>query len=270
MKIALTSMDIKWEDKSVNRKKCMELIKRASDVGARLILFPEMTLTGFTMNPGQYGETVDAEGNFESVRFFAEQSAVFGLAIGFGYIRWNPESRKGQNYFAVVDRGCVLGEYQKIHPFSYGMETGYYEPGRELVSVELEGVRMGLSICYDLRFPEIYQKLSETCQMLAIIANWPESRVSHWKCLLQARAIETQSVVCGVNRKGTGGGLSYCPSSRMFDCEGREQEAVCVVTSYGDECLFYDIKMDEIAEKRKDFPIKKDRKKEIYRTFYGE
>lgn len=111
MKIALTSMDTAWENKSVNKKKCRELIKRASESGARLILFPEMTLTGFTMDVQGCGETGDQCRHCPTVAFFLEQSEQYGIAVGFGYI--HREGEKGTNHFVVVDRGgdpCGLHE----------------------------------------------------------------------------------------------------------------------------------------------------------------
>lgn len=268
MKIALTSMDIEWENKSVNRKKCVELIKRASDSGARLILFPEMTLTGFTMNIRECGEE-PAEGvPTETVSFFAEQSRRYGIAVGFGCIY--SEGSRGTNHFVVVDNGRMIGDYTKIHPFSYGGESDCYDSGRQLVSVTLENVKIGLFVCYDLRFPEIFQKSSEDNTVLAVIANWPKSRVSHWNCLLQARAVETQSIVLGVNRKGMGNGLEYESSSQAFDCEGHLLDSEGITTGFGDECILIEAVPETVIQKRKEFPVKEDRKKQLYRIFYEE
>ncbi len=268
MKIALTSMDIEWENKSVNRKKCVELIKRASDSGARLILFPEMTLTGFTMNIKECGEDFAAGNPPETVSFFGEQSRKYGMAVGFGYI--SAEGGRGTNHFVVIDNGRIIGDYTKIHPFSYGRESYFYDSGRQLVSVTLDNVKMGLFVCYDLRFPEIFQKSGEDNIVLAVIANWPKSRLSHWNCLLQARAIETQSIVLGVNRKGTGNGLEYESSSRAFDCEGHLLDGESITTGFGDECILIEAATDTVIQKRKEFPVKEDRKKQLYRSFYEE
>lgn len=270
MRIALTSMDIRWEDKSVNREKCEELIKRASDSGARLILFPEMTLTGFTMNIEFCGEIPAADMSTETIRFFLGKSREYGIAAGFGYISREEHAEKGKNHFVVCDRGELLGDYVKIHPFSYGSEKLFYEGGNQLASVEIDDMKMGMFICYDLRFPEIFQKSSEENQVMAVIANWPKKRVSHWKSLLQARAIENQSAVIGVNRKGSGGGLEYESSTMAFDCGGEQMAMESIITSYGDECLLCDLNVKKIEQKRKEFPVRQDRKKELYKLFYEE
>ena len=268
MKIALTSMDIEWENKSVNRKKCVELIKRASDSGARLILFPEMTLTGFTMNIRDCGESSMEGRPSETVSFFLEQSLRYEMAVGFGYI--DSEGDRGKNHFMMVDNGRIIGDYSKIHPFSFGGEDRVYDSGEELVSVNLDGVGLGLFVCYDLRFPEIFQKSSEDNEILAVIANWPKSRVSHWNCLLPARAVETQSIVLGVNRKGMGNGLEYVTSSKAFDGEGERLEGQCTTTCFGDECIVVEVEPEAVIQKRREFPVKNDRKKQLYRSFYEE
>lgn len=130
MKIALTNMDIIWEDKSVNQDKCLELIKRASECGARLILFPEMTLTGFTMNSQKYGEKAGEDS--ETVKFFEHLSKEYAIAIGFGYIEKGEKDGFAKNHMAVVDAGKILGDYTKIHPFSYGEENEHYCGGDRL------------------------------------------------------------------------------------------------------------------------------------------
>lgn len=264
MKIALTSMDIVWEDKSVNQEKCAELIKRASESGARLILFPEMTLTGFTMDVRGCGETEGRCQHCSTVAFFLEQSERYRMAVGFGYI--HREDEKGTNHFVVADKGKIIADYTKIHPFSYGGEDRVYNSGSQLVSAELDGIRMGLFICYDLRFPEIFQVSSEDCEVLAVIANWPRERIHHWHCLLPARAIENQSVVLGVNRRGWGGGIEYVDSSEAYDCEGNRIPCQRITTKAGDDCLLCEIDVHRPWQLRREFPVKQDRRKKWYKS----
>ncbi len=264
MKIALTSMDTAWENKSVNQEKCRELIKRASESGARLILFPEMTLTGFTMDVQGCGETEGRCRHCPTVAFFLEQSEQYGMAVGFGYI--HREEERGTNHFVVADKGEILADYTKIHPFSYGGEDRVYIPGDRLVSAELDGIRMGLFICYDLRFPEIFQVSSEDCEVLAVIANWPRERIHHWRCLLPARAIENQSVVLGVNRRGWGGGIEYVDSSEAYDCEGNQIPCQRITTKAGDDCLLYEVDLQRTRQLRREFPVKQDRRKKWYKS----
>lgn len=265
MKIALTCMDIQWENPSVNQDKCVKLIKRASDSGARLILFPEMTLTGFTMNTKAFAEQMDVPGLTETQQFFAQLSDRYHIAIGFGFIGNKEDEKRAENHFSVVDKGDLLGDYVKIHPFTYGEENQFYVGGDKLVSVTIDDVKIALFICYDLRFPEIFQKSSEKCSVLAVIANWPESREHHWKCLLQARAIENQAYVIGVNRKGLGDGLIYSKSSMVFDFDGKSLDTVQIQNDASDDdLLLCEIDSNEVLKRREEFPVKNDRKNNLY------
>ena len=104
----------------------------------------------------------------------------------------------------------MCGLYQNSSLFFMPGRIGFIEKGKHLTSLEIQGVPIGLSICYDLRFPEIFQALSRTDKLILNIANWPERRVLHWKTLIQARAIENQVYFLGVNRIGKdGNGLKY-------------------------------------------------------------
>ena len=125
---------------------------------------------------------------------------------------------------------------------------------------------MGLFICYDLRFPEIFQAASEDCEVLAVIANWPRERIHHWHCLLPARAIENQSVVLGVNRRGRGGGIEYVDSSEAYDGEGNRIPCQRITTSAGDDCLLCEVDLQRPQELRSEFPVKQDRRKKWYKS----
>lgn len=264
MKVALTCMDIEWENKPVNRDKCVELIKRASLCGARLILFPEMTLTGFTMNVEKCGE----EYPYESMDFFLELSNKYSIGIGFGYIE--KVGLKGKNHFALVDQGTLLSDYVKIHPFSYGNEDEYYEAGTELVSGVCDDMNFGMFICYDLRFPEIFMESAKVNNVLAVIANWPQPRVKQWEALLVARAIETQSIVLGVNRMGDGGGLHYDKSTFAIDSYGEKITPVDEQKVGQDQVLIFELDLESASDNRSGFPVHKDRKPSLYQTFYKE
>jgi predicted amidohydrolase len=95
-----------------------------------------------------------------------------------------------------------------MHPFSFGEEGKHYAGGEGAVVVDVGGTRVGLSVCYDLRFPELYRRMAGA-EVVVVIANWPVAREGHWVTLLQARAIENQCYVVGCNRVGRDGGNTY-------------------------------------------------------------
>ncbi len=102
-------------------------------------------------------------------------------------------------------------------PFSYGGEEKHFRAGSELVTVDVEGLRVSLFVCYDLRFADEFWQLARDTDVYLVPANWPAKRRLAWTSLLQARAIENQAYVVGVNRVGDGGGLAYVGDSRIVD-----------------------------------------------------
>lgn len=214
MKLAMADLDMIWEEKETNKNQCRQMMEEAARRDADVILFPEMTLTGFSMDVERIQDR-----NKETVSFFTQLAREYELAAGFGYVTMR--EGKGRNHFCLVDAGgTCLEDYEKLHPFTYGGEAEVYEGGDRICHAVLAGLRCGMFICYDLRFPESFQKLPMDTDAVFVIANWPESRLAHWYTLLQARAIEMQCYVVGVNRTGTGGGITYAKSSAAFAPDG--------------------------------------------------
>ena len=125
-------------------------------------------------------------------------------------------SPKARNTFVLAAPDGSTHSYAKIHPFTYGGEDEHYEGGDSLAQVQVEDIRVSLSVCYDLRFPYVFWPLAETTDLYLIPANWPAKRRQHWQSLLVARAIENQAYVAGINRVGTGGGIHYCGDSAII------------------------------------------------------
>ena len=273
MKIALTQVDIIWEEKEKNKAVCEQLVREAAMHQAELIIFPEMTLTGFTMNPEKYGEhsLIQTDGSRETVRkeserseeFFQALSENYGIAILFGYLE-----EKENNYYNMLeltDGKEILMKYAKIHPFSYGEESMHYCGGDSIVYACIHDICVGGFICYDLRFPEVFQISSRKNELICVIANWPESRIEHWKTLLQARAIENQCYIVGINRKGEGNGLYYPMSSMAFDPYGKRIDYKEKNSESESTLLYADIKAEIVQQCRKEFPVKEDRRENLYR-----
>ena len=212
-KIALTNMDIVWEDKEANKFQCEEMIKEAADEHADIILFP-MTLTGFSLRVKEM-----ADYHEETSAYFSALAAKYSIMIGFGYITMPDEF--GRNHFCFVDEnGSVLADYEKIHPFTHGGETKAYRGGGEICHISMDEMHLGMAVCYDLRFPEMFQQMPLDTNVIFLIANWPESRIRQWYSLLTARAIEMSSYVVGVNRTGEGDGIQYTKSSAAYAPDG--------------------------------------------------
>jgi predicted amidohydrolase len=217
MKIAIVSLNQIWEDKKENLIICEEYIKEASYENIDLIIFPEMTLTGFSKNiilTAEDGKTSETIGSFQIL------AKNYNIAILFGVTIQDKNKALNKSIF-VNNYGNILGSYTKIHSFSFAGEDKYFNSGSQLSVIEFNNFNIALTICYDLRFPELYSAYSKNCDLIINIASWPKKRVKHWNALLKARAIENQLFVIGVNRIGTdGNNLEYEESSNIFNANG--------------------------------------------------
>ncbi|MCI6191042.1 MAG: carbon-nitrogen family hydrolase, partial [Clostridium sp.] len=116
-------------------------------------------------------------------------------------------------------------------------------------------------ICYDLRFPEIFQIASKKSEIIIVIASWPKEREEHWVTLLKARAIENQCFIIGVNRVGEGDGLEYSGASLIFDPLGNSLNEKI----NKEELIIKDINLSSIKEVREKINIKRDRREKLYK-----
>lgn len=224
MKVALVSLEQIWENKYANLSICEEYIKEAFNQNVELILFPEMTLTGYSMNTKKNAE--EEEKSF-TIKAFQELALKNKIAIVFGVVITEDTKASNRLYF-IDEKGIVLDNYSKIHPFTFANEDKHFNAGNIPKIVEYKGIKIGLSICYDLRFSNLYKHytLQET-DCIINIANWPAKRIDHWNTLLKARAIENQQFIIGVNRTGKDeNGLEYVASSDIYDAIGQKLRAI--------------------------------------------
>ncbi len=259
MRISIAQTNIRWEDKEVNIGEAEKMIKAAAAESAEMVFFPEMSLTGFSMEVDIIGESDES-----TLVKFSGLSEKYGIHIGFGWVEY--DGIKGRNLFSVVDPGGrEIYRYCKIHPFSYAKEDDYFHKGELISTVNIYGTEFSGLICYDLRFPEIFQVASRKAEIITVIANWPAARSEHWKALLKARAIENQSYIIGVNRVGDGSGIGYRGDS-------------CIISPYGETVmdagsaeglLTADIDMNLVKKYRDDFKLKNDRREALYGALYG-
>ncbi len=208
--ITLIQSDLVWEDKVANLQHFEQLIAEIS--GAKhIVVLPEMFNTGFSMAPEQFAETMEGP----TVKWMTAM-AVKHRCILTGSAMIEEEGRYYNRMLWVQPDGQIA-HYDKRHLFAYGGEDAHYTPGDRRLIVSVNGWRINLLICYDLRFPVWARNKNADYDVLIYVANWPETRSLAWKTLLQARAIENMSYVVGVNRVGTDGkGLKYSGDSSVF------------------------------------------------------
>lgn len=273
LRVGVTELNIGFENREEAKKCCLEVMEEASANGVELLVFPEMTLTGFTMRPWLYAESWDADNIPDSVSFFMENSRKYKMQMAFGYIRavmadsdkMDDETKEPvyENRLVLVDGEKVVLDYAKIHPFSYSGEDKVYRAGEKLVQAQVKDIRIGGYICYDLRFPEIFSAMRDQYEAIMVIANWPETRAEQWETLLKARAIENQAYVIAVNRVGDGDGLHYIPGSHVYDWLGRD-----VSVRVSEKLRVADIDPGAVRHARTEFPQTNDRKNTFYKMLY--
>jgi omega-amidase len=191
-----------WENPDQNRENFAEMI-RSIDRPTNIIVLPEMFSTGFSMDPSEHAEKATKAGGPTSkwmAEMAAEKNAVVtgSVAVQIG--------KKFYNRMYWVQPSGEMTHYDKRHLFSLAQENEHYAASKDRVVVDCEGWKVSLNICYDLRFPiwcrnEMVEG-EPRFDVQIFCANWPITRAKHWRTLLQARAIENQAYVVGVNRVG--------------------------------------------------------------------
>ncbi|MBN2369318.1 MAG: carbon-nitrogen family hydrolase [Vicinamibacteria bacterium] len=218
MIVACCQIDIVWENKPANHDRVRALIDGASLSAGSLILLPEMFSTGFSMDVARISEGSGGE----SAAFLSELARTRECHVLGGVVARGGDGR-GRNEAVLFDpAGREVARYAKLHPFSFGGEERHYAAGESVVTFMLEGWTVAPFICYDLRFPEAFRAaVRRNVELFLVIANWPASRQTHWITLLQARAVENQAYVAGVNRCGRDPRQSYMGRSLIIDPRGR-------------------------------------------------
>lgn len=256
MIIGLAQMDIIWENKEENLIKAEQMIKDAVKEQIVFLLFPEMSLTGFSMNTNVIGEEREKS---ETLKRFSEFGKKYEIALGVGYVERSED--KAKNRYAIIHRnGEILLDYAKIHPFSYGEESIHYQGGDVISYATIEKIKTSSLICYDLRFPEIFQIASRKAQLITVAANWPKERREHWITLLKARAIENQCYIAGVNRIGIGNGIEYSGDSMIISPYGE------ILSNITDREGIVSAQIDSsiVIDYQEKFSLKDDRKEALY------
>lgn len=258
MRLGLAQMDMIWEDKEANYQKAEQYIIEGKEKGVELLLFPEMSMTGFSMHVERIGEAKEAPVTRD---YFCALAKKYGMYIGIGYVE-RKENKRGRNRYAILSpEGEVLCDYAKIHPFTYGREGEYYDGGDALSFCMVEDCCVSPLICYDLRFPEVFQAASGKADMIVVPASWPEARMDAWEIFLKARALENQCIMVGINRVGMGGKIPYVGKSMAVDAEGK----VLGGPFLGEGLFTVDVDTASVKNAREVFPTKKDRKDYVYR-----
>jgi predicted amidohydrolase len=267
MKVAAIQHDIVWEDPKANFAALAPRIAAAAGAGARLVVLTEMYATGFSMRTDVTAEPVGGP----ATSFLVEQAAQHDTWVAGSVAERTEgagerqraggrgpagEGDRPYNTLVLAAPNGSVYRYRKIHPFTYGREDQHFAAGTEHVTVDVEGMRVTLFVCYDLRFADEFWATARATDLYLVPANWPDARRVHWRTLLRARAIENQAYVVGVNRVGSGGTLSYVGDSMIIDPMGE----VLASAAGGEATLICDVDAAVVRETRDRFRFLQDRR----------
>jgi predicted amidohydrolase len=254
---ATVQFNITMGDVDQNLQKALAGIRRVREKDARLAVLPEMWSTGYDYKR----LAVLAEETPRVIAALSQLSSELEMVV----VGSLPEKVDGRIYNTawVIDRGKVAGSYRKLHLFSTMGEDRFLAAGDRTLVVPTSVGRLGVAICYDLRFPELFRKLAlEGAEILCLPAEWPKPRQEHWRTLLRARAIENQFFVAAANCCGLQGKLDFFGMSLLISprgeilAEGGESETELTA-------LF---EFEEMATYRFQIPCFRDRRPEVYGT----
>ncbi len=258
MKIAIAQTNIRFEQQEENLSHAAERIVEAASAHADLIIFPEMSFTGFSMRAEFLADLAPAA--VVTIQNLARQCQI---AIGFGCVK-RAENCHFRNSYQIIDSaGNTIFDATKLHPFSYCHEDEFYIPGNAIATTTICGVPISALICYDLRFPEVFRLAAQNAHLILVPANWLSQRHAHWKTLLQARAIENQVYLLGINCTGNQGGNHFRGGSCLVNPEG-EIVALC-----GEDDTLQQIDFtDDVEIFRRAFPTVHDARLDFYTSNY--
>lgn len=217
MHVVCCQYDIAWEDKPANFAKVNALLEQASLEPESLIVLPEMSFTGFSMDVDRIAENPGGHSEI----FLGNTARKHRVFIAGGIVTRGDDAR-GRNQLVVFSPdGSEVARYSKIQPFTLGDESNHYTGGDAVVTFRCGSHLVSPFICYDLRFPELFRiAAAQRPELFVVIANWPVARIGHWTRLLQARAIENQAFVVGVNRCGHDPRYEYSGGSIVVNPHG--------------------------------------------------
>jgi predicted amidohydrolase len=250
MKIYCLQCDLIWEDRPANLEKISRLIGSARPEAGALIVLPEMFATGYSMNV-----QVTCQQQAEDEIFLEQVARKYRVFVVGGVVTPGDLRAARNQVVAISPQGELLARYTKIHPFQLSGETQFYQPGSEIVLFDCNGLRAAPFICYDLRFPEVFRAATRRgASLLIVSALWQVKRQQHWLTLLQARAIENQAYVVGVNRIGAEPSYSYAGRSVVVDPHG----VIIADAGESETVLSAELNADVVALWRKEFPALSD------------
>jgi omega-amidase len=255
--LSLVQMAVVLSNPAANLKKADEWLAEASRRGSELVVLPELWPTG-----GDWRNlSALSAGQAEVLEAVSGLAKKYGLWLNGSMLALNEAGQPANTSILFDPQGRHVGVYRKIHLFGLMREDHYLTAGQHLTVVATPWGQVGLAICYDLRFPEMFRAYALAGVTLVFLpAAWPSSRLNHWHALLRARAIENQLYMVGVNQAGSDGHYTYGGHSAIIDPWGE----TVVEAGESETLLTATIDTERVAEVRQTMPVFKDRRPAVY------
>ena len=253
LSFTLVQTQLHWEDKDANLQMLEQKIN-AIKQPTHVVVLPEMFSTGFSMKPEQLAETMDGP----TLQWMKNVAATKKVILTGSVII--EENGNYYNRLVWMLPNGLYGYYDKRHLFAYGEEDKHYASGSKRLIASVNGWKVNLMVCYDLRFPvwarqQFDEDRNFEYDVLIYVANWPERRNTAWKSLLRARAIENQCYVIGVNRVGNDGNEIYhSGDSTVIDPLGE----ILYEKAHDEDIFTIQLKKERLNEIRQKFQFWRD------------
>jgi omega-amidase len=257
-KITCLQMDIAFGSPNKNYQNAEKLIDEAMTEKPDIIVLPELWTTGYDLTRLEQIADKDA-GN--TIRFLRNAAIKYQVHFVGGSVANQGESGVKNTLLIINKKGELVHSYSKLHLFKLMDEHLYLEAGDQEGLFELEGLTFSGVICYDIRFPEwIRTHTAKGAEALFVVAEWPAARLTHWRALLIARAIENQCFVIACNRSGSDPNNEFAGHSMIINPWGE----VIAEAGANEEILSAEIELELVKDIRKQIPIFKDRRPDLY------
>lgn len=255
VKVSALQFHVVFGDVDQNLRKVEAALRRVAAQDVQLAVLPEMWSAGY-----DYKRLAKHAAQTPRVlESLCRQTAELELVV----VGSLPEQDNGKIYNTayVIDRGTLVGSYRKLHMFSTMGEDRFLSPGDRTLVVTTSAGRLGIAICYDLRFPELFRKMAlDGAEIICLPAEWPKPRQEHWRTLLRARAMENQLFVMATNCCGIQGNLDFFGMSLLLSVRGE----VLAEAGEAETELIATFDYQEMLDYRAQIRCYEDRRPEVY------
>lgn len=256
MKIAIYQMEIIPGEPEKNIEKVTNWLSTLDDV--EIAVLPEMWNTSYTLEELVHITSDNGQREIEKLSELAKQ---YQINIVGGSIAVRVEDKIYNRAIVINKKGGLIHQYDKLHLVPMLDEPNYLTQGNNISIFEIDNVKMGVIICYDLRFPEISRKLAlEGIEVLFVVAEWPIERISQFEKLLYARAIENQVYVIASNSIGKCNNTLFGGKSMVINPLGEATTKIIL----GEGTIQATVNIEEIRNIRTKIPLLKTRRADIY------